>query len=257
MRQEIHVADEQNIIVEQKIHKPKRKAIIRRRPQPAATTSTALSIGLSLMVFLLSSYYKTLASSNGFCDAGLATNDVILGREVPITNAQACFHRRADWLQDHDGEVAPFKCDAEALPLVPWFPRPTDCTPCPQHATCVNGEVTGCTPEYILTPHILDSLSPLVDGWPGLPTRAFPPYCRPDTSRMRQIGQLAHQIEAELARGRGDVVCNGDSGSASEAEKYGQLEDTLRESFAERRVVSLEFAVSGTNSTGRHHARKV
>lgn len=254
-RQEVESANERNREVEKKIQdvavtkkdesqlapaRRERRAIIRPKAKPANTASTTLSIGISLLVFLLSSYYKSMSAANGYCDAGSTTNDVIQGREIPIANAQACLNRRAEWQLDHPGERPPYDCDLTSLPAVPFFPRPTKCTPCPQYANCANGEVVSCAPEYILTPSLLEPLNPLFDGWPGVPSRIFTPTCRPDTARMRQVGQLARQVEVELAKGRGHVECAGVSGNDNlgVAERYGTLEKNIRESFAERRVVS-------------------
>lgn len=228
------------------VARPPGKAIIRRRQNTTLATPSRVSISvLSLLLLSLFTNWKTMSSANGFCDTGSTTNDIIIGREEPIAAAQSCIARRAQYQIQHPDTPPPFECDLRALPLVPFLPRPLTCTPCPHNAVCSGGEVTACAPEYILTQSLLSPLAPLVDGWPSMPSRAFPPYCRPDTTRMRQIGQLAHQIEQRLARGRGQVECAGLGGDASKGlgERYGTTEDILRESLAELRnkVISREL----------------
>jgi len=243
-RNEVQAAEEKNRVVEEKIQdvqvRPKKsKAIMRPKPKTVKPAASITTLAFSLLIVLLCSYYKSLSAANGFCDPGSNTNDVIQGREIPIKNAQACVTRQAEWKLDHRDADVPFECDRAALPLVP-LPRPTHCVPCPPHATCMNGEVINCAPEYILTPHILAPLSPVLDGWPFLPPRVFPPHCRPDTARMRQVGQLARQIESELARTKGNVICAGEK-------TYSRTEPTLRESFADRRLVSTNDLDLGSN----------
>jgi Tfp pilus assembly protein FimT len=202
-----------------------------RRAQLFKTLKGLAVAAVFLFPFVL--YYKSVAASNGFCDAGRTTNDVIEGREQPIARAQSCLVRRAEWKLDNDTEP-PFQCDASVLPLFSFFPRSTSCTPCPDAAICAHGEVTRCVSDKdILTPHLLAPLGPLVDGWPFLPTRVFAPHCRRDMARMRRVGGLAVEIEAELARARGEAICHGTNYT-------GDAEGALCDSFATRRVVSSQ-----------------
>lgn len=237
-------SDEPSIVVKSQTRPS--KAIVRRRPDTRVVTPSNVSFSvLSLLLLSLFANWKAMSSANGFCDTGLTTNGVIEGREGPILAAQSCIARRTQFQIDHPDTPPPFDCDMSALPLVPFLPRPTTCTPCPHNAICSDGEVKACAPEYILTPRLLSPLGALVDGWPSMPSRTFPPYCRPDTTRMRQIGQLAHQLEQQLARGRGQIECAGIGGDASKGvgERYGTSEESLRESLAERRnkVITREL----------------
>jgi hypothetical protein len=55
------------------------------------------------------------------------------------------------------------------------------------------------------------------------------------------VGGLAMEMEKELAKGRGNIVCAGvgkDSAKKSDGAKYGVTEQTLKERFAARRDVS-------------------
>ncbi|RSH85977.1 inner nuclear membrane protein enriched at telomere/subtelomere region [Apiotrichum porosum] len=261
MRQQVQIADEYNRVIETKMGEittsqnlpadnehivvttRQSKAIIRRKPKPSAvSTPSALSlILLSLLLFGFAGQYKSMSAANGFCDPGSLTNDVIQDRETPIAIAQECIARRTQARLENE-QVPPLDCDLSALPLVPFMPRPTACTPCPAYAECAHGEAKSCIPEYILSQHPLAPLAPLFDGWPGLKSRVFPPTCKPDTVLLRQIGQLARQIERELAAGRGALVCAGMDGEGSGqevAERVGTREQVLRDAWADRRVTKL------------------
>ncbi|OCF42073.1 hypothetical protein I317_04044 [Kwoniella heveanensis CBS 569] len=204
---------------------------------PAVRAAIPLSALFLLLLSLLANF-KSQSSALGYCDATSSTNDLILSRQSALDDARACIARKAQLeLDDHQAANA-VHCDVSALPLLPFVPRPTGCTPCPPHAECVDGEIVACAPEYLLTPHPLSALSPLADGLPGVGPRAFPPSCRPDTAKKRMIGGLAKELEKELAKGRGLVVCAGlgkDDGKKGEGERFGVDELSLRERFAARR----------------------
>ncbi|WWD21940.1 hypothetical protein CI109_106428 [Kwoniella shandongensis] len=204
---------------------------------PAARATIPLS-ALFLLLLSLIANFKTQSSAIGYCDSGSNTNDVVLTRQSAIDNAQACVARKAHLELDNSEAAKDVHCDVSALPLLPFVPRPESCTICPPHAECADGQIVACAPEYILAPHPLSILSPLTDGLPGLGPRAFPPSCRPDTMKKRMIGGLAKEMERELAKGRGQVVCVGlgkDDGRKGEGERFGVEESTLRDRFAARR----------------------
>lgn len=230
----------------QVVDRPKRKAIIRRKPKP---NRSALPLSLfGILLFLLAAHYKSMSASNGFCDNNSGTNSIILGRELPIKAAQDCIAQNS---QGHSNELSTIDCDLQALPLVPFFPRPQKCVPCPANAQCGKGEVISCDSEYILKPSLLAPLSPLLDGWPMLPSRAFPPQCKPDTARMRQIGQLATQVERFLAKRRGTIECSNAAAdlTVGPGVRYGVSETELLNMFAKRRVVSYFGANEADNRT--------
>ncbi|KAK8846633.1 hypothetical protein IAR55_005720 [Kwoniella newhampshirensis] len=204
---------------------------------PAARATIPLS-ALFLLLLSLIANFKTQSSSIGFCDSGVNTNDIVLARQSAIDNAQACVARKANLELDHSEAAKNVHCDVSALPLLPFVPRPESCSVCPLHAECADGQIVACAPEYILDPHPLSILSPIADGLPGVGPRAFPPSCRPDTVKKRMIGGLAKEMERELAKGRGQVVCVGlgkDDGRKGEGERFGVEESTLRDRFAARR----------------------
>ena len=197
-------------------------------------------VALPLMKILAN--YKSHSASIGYCDSNNNTNDIILNRQSALDNANACIDRRTHLDLDSPGGGAMVHCDVSALPLLPFLPRPTECAICPAHAICNDGKILACEPEYILTPHPLTMLSTLADGIITVGPKAFPPSCRPDTVRKRMIGGLAKEIEGELARGRGLVVCAGlgrEDGRTGLGERFGMEEPTLKERFSARRDVSV------------------
>jgi len=224
--------------------------VARTRPVADAlapvTSRAATTIPLGALFLLLLSLianYKNESASIGFCDSAANTNDIILARQSALDNANACIDRRtALYLASDDaGAAKDIHCDVSALPLVPFLPRPTACSPCPQHAVCQDGFIVACEPEYILNQHPLTVLSTALDGLPGMGPRAFPPSCRPDTARKRLIGGLAKSMENDLAKGRGIVVCAGlgkEDGRMGQGQRFGMEEKTLKEVYASKRDVS-------------------
>lgn len=205
-----------------------------------------LSVLLLLLLSLLGNF-KSQSASLGYCDPASNTNNIALTRENALVNAKSCIARRAAIGLDDPAAAKHIDCDVSALPLIPFVPRPTACAPCPPHAICENGQLVACEPEYILSSHPLSVLSPLMDGIPGMGPRSFPPTCRPDTAKKRMIGGLAKEMERELARGRGFIVCagmGGKDGRKGEGERFGVQESTLRERFTARRDVSALAIIS-------------
>lgn len=215
--------------------------------QLGPVTSPKSTVPLGALFLLLLSFianYKSQSASIGFCDSASNTNDIILTRQSALDNANACIMRRTSLDLANPGAGKDVICDVTALPLVPFVPRATACAPCPQHAICEEGQIVSCAPEYILTSHPLQIISPALDGIPGLGPRVFPPSCRPDTAKKRMIGGLAKSIESELAKGRGLVVCarmGKEDGRQGQGELYGVEESVLKENYAARRDVSVAF----------------
>jgi len=213
---------------------------------PAVSTSRSV-IPLSALFLLLLSFlanFKSNSASLGYCDFSSRTNDIVLNRQKALDNANACIARRTQLDLDNPGYGKAIDCDVSALPLVPFLPVPTSCAICPPHAICEDGQIIACDPEYLLSPHPLSILSPLADGLPGLGPRVFPPSCQPDTAKKRMIGGLAKEMERDLARGRGLVVCAGigkEDGRKGVGERFGMEEHTLKEHFSVRRDVGHRF----------------
>ncbi|EIW68654.1 hypothetical protein TREMEDRAFT_39562 [Tremella mesenterica DSM 1558] len=216
-------------------------SLVRRSPSIPSIKEPRAAIPLSMLFLLLLSLlanFKSQSSAIGYCDAGSSTNDIALDRQGAIEDARACVARRATLALDSPEIVKQVHCDASALPLIPFLPQPLACTPCPQHAVCEEGDVIACDNEYLLSAHPLSFLAPVFNGLPGVGPEAFPPTCKPDTQKKRMVGGLAMEMEKDLAKGRGLVVCAGigkDDGRQGEGERFGMEEDVLRERYSSRR----------------------
>ena len=211
---------------------------------PTAMTKQGTVIPLSMLFLLLLSFlasWKSQSQSIGYCDPGASINHIIVNRQSAIEDANACVAQRTKQALDNPSVPPAIECDVSALPLVPFLPRPTSCTPCPQHAICEDGRILACEPEYLLTQSLFEFASPALDGLPIVGPRGFPPSCKPDTARKRMVGSLAKQMERDLAKGRGHVMCAGlgkDDGRQGQGQRYGMAEDTLRTRYLSRKDVS-------------------
>jgi hypothetical protein len=218
------------------------QALVRRAQE--VTKSPKFAIPTSLLLLLLLSLvfnHKLNSTPLGYCDPSESTNDLIFNQQLRLDNARVCVARKADLHLDNPEAAKHITCDIKAIPIIPFVPRPKSCTPCPAHAVCEDGALIACQPEYIMSHHPLAFLGPVVDGLPGVGPVAFPPTCRPDTARKRMVGGLAMEMEKELAKGRGNIICAGlgrDNAKKSDGAKYGVTELTLKERFAARRDVS-------------------
>ena len=234
---QLRAAEEYNHQIQDKLNQLGPVAI----PKPKTSWLPLGALLLLLLSFVAN--YKSQSAAIGYCDSGESTNDIVLHRQSALDNAQACISRRTAMDLDNPGSGSAIQCDVSALPLVPFLPRPTSCTPCPQHAICNGGKLISCEPEYLLSPNPLTITSPIFDGLVG--PRAFPPSCRPDTARKRMVGGLAKSMEGDLARGRGIVVCAGlGKDGRVQGERFGMEENTLRERYAAMRDVSIKQGIA-------------
>ncbi|KAF4614692.1 hypothetical protein D9613_003028 [Agrocybe pediades] len=223
-----------------------------------------LSFWAVIAALMFSVYnYKAESSSIGFCDRGTNTSrvlDSILSARIAKEECQ----KRAFLLQNSTEplqEVEQFVEDCGLPPLVPK-PRPTTCTPCPDHASCDHFGVT-CDSGYLLKPNILLSFVPVspsrttlttthlpqlsegfftavsavVDGLPLFGSIGLPPRCVEDPQRKKHIGALGKSIESRLTKERGQRICRGDISKAppsedlEEAIRWGIEESQLREFY--------------------------
>lgn len=212
-----------------------------------ASPRSAIPLSLILVTLLtILANYKSQSASIGYCDTASPSNSIIVDGAIAHRRAKECIARRAAITMGERGDgyhlALNEQCDPSALPLIPFIPRPDSCAVCPPHAVCEHGEIIACEPEFLLVPNPLKPLSPVLDGLPGLGPRAVPDQCKPDTVKRRLIGGLARELEADLAKGRGSVICAGLGGKvddrAGEGERYGLTEQTLVDRFAARRDVS-------------------
>jgi hypothetical protein len=199
---------------------------------------------MALLAFLTWAYqFQQQSIPLGYCDPASATNSIIRAKEVRLIKATECMTEREAQRRDHavpDDQLSACPYESE-LPLVGFVPRPDKCTPCPSHALCQDGKVTGCKGEYILEPHpLLDWLNPVLSGLPGVGPVAIPPTCELDVRTKAQIGEIAKQVEERLAGRKGEPICAGGrknkGDKRSEVEKFGIDEKQLFQHFV--RMVS-------------------
>ncbi|ORX33516.1 Man1-Src1p-C-terminal domain-domain-containing protein [Kockovaella imperatae] len=222
------------------------KPSIATRPAPPAGAPPVdnrpplIAIPLTMLFLILMSSitgWQKASQEIGFCDTGSSTNNLLLARTAAIEAANSCIARRTAQALD-DPSAPRVECDVSALPLLPFIPRPSTCAPCPQHAACANGRFYGCKHEYVYSENPLGEVFSALNGMPFFGPRAFPPTCRPDTVRKRLIGTLAKEMEKDLARGRGAIVCAGygaEDGRRGPGERFGLEESKLKARYFNRR----------------------
>ncbi|CED84770.1 Inner nuclear membrane protein MAN1 [Phaffia rhodozyma] len=216
------------------------QSLVKRSPSSSlvgarpVTTMSSLAVLLTMVVYLFQ--WTSESSLIGYCDTSSTTNRVLQTRHQAIAAARDCVRRT---ITDGDDFGSPEGCDASALPLLPFVPRPTECTPCPAHAVCAEGTIVECDKEYLLKSSGLESFGSVFNGLPGLGSVAFPARCVPDTLKRRHVGFLARALEAELAKEKGVFLC--ETGRAGEGEVllYGHPENVLRDRFLNRRDPSF------------------
>ncbi|KAF8163267.1 Man1-Src1p-C-terminal domain-containing protein [Crassisporium funariophilum] len=251
-------------------------------PNVGGTTFTGIIARvISWLVILSVCYsvfdYKSESSAIGYCDTGSNTSLALEGLLAQRTAEELCnkdkLLRQLALLNNNTTSVEEQVAVNATCPLPPIvpLPRPSTCTPCPEHGTCTQFSVT-CDPGYLLKPNILlsfipvspsssvlsskhaspiaeaffKSISVLTDGLPGFGSVGLPPRCVEDPKRKKNIGALGKAVESALAKERGRRVCRGehfeDSGSqdsAEEAIRWGVEVDKLRETFRQKTAPSL------------------
>lgn len=231
--------DSQTEIIRQKIASLSEDAsssdIVRKR----ATAGLQVWFRLILSVIFVAGSslvwtYKADSAALGYCDAGKATNPIVLRHLDEIQAAEDC---RASIVHRADAGLPPDP-DLDSCKMS-LLPRATKCTPCPPHAVCSVHSIV-CEPAYVLRQNPL-SLIPFADvllnGLPGLGPVALPPRCVADVRRRQNVGRMARAIENKLASTRGDRVCAGirsTGGDAQDAAAYGMSVDEIRTSLTNR-----------------------
>ncbi|KAM6500555.1 Man1-Src1p-C-terminal domain containing protein [Amanita muscaria] len=221
--------------------------------------------------------YKAESAAIGYCKRGTNSNEYLdainaqgLGNDTTWCNWQDNMQLYKMWGKNNSS--ADEESSQETLPLC--LPRPQDCTPCPEHATCDRHGVV-CDTGYVLRSHPLlaflpapssranTSLSPgsdlawkaisiALDGIPGLGSIALPPRCQEDPKRKRNIGALGKAIEGLLGQERGKRLCVGGKiltiavtpEEGGEAKKWGvelgQLRETMRKKTSPHLLTSFD-----------------
>ncbi|KAG9127161.1 inner nuclear membrane protein enriched at telomere/subtelomere region [Ceratobasidium sp. 392] len=233
------------------------KALVRRsdiRPPPIFPTWLSTLIGLSLALFLTTvSNYRLESSSIGWCDTGRNTNSILIEHNAAREARYECAERlflnptldKVGLLESGTGahvadkqEVIDGLLGGECtpIPLIP-LPRPSTCTPCPEHAVCSPPHGITCDPTYILKPHPLAAVPGLrrfASGLPGFGAVAFPPQCVEDDARKRKVTGVAKGMAGFLENIKGDRICAGVNPAGKEIDggvprKFGIRVDELFE----------------------------
>ena len=222
--------------------------------------------------------YKVESASIGFCDRGSSTNQALDAIKTRRAAAVICNRERQSTVErplvDNPSNLT------QTCPLPPLLPLPvpSSCTPCPEHGSCTQCDVT-CDSGYLLKPHLLLSFLPVVPSQTSLTSQfaphlseaffkglsavfdgffgsvALPPRCVEDPRRKKHIGNLGKAIEARLAKERGRRICRGDRTDPSEPEespeqaaKWGVEIGKLKADFKKTANVSEISRLGGTLS---------
>ncbi|KIO21072.1 hypothetical protein M407DRAFT_29285 [Tulasnella calospora MUT 4182] len=231
---------------------PKRKSRTQAPRYPPASKSwysftwfkfvAIIAISATSAVF---SAYKRDSAYIGFCDHGSNSNlrihELRAQRQKNQIEAARCYNKLN--FTSIDAIVNNEFCS----PLPIHTPMEADtCTPCPKFAFCTPDSVT-CQSSYILKPHPLAALGPVLNGFPGLGSVAFPPKCVQDREKLKRIGGLVDGIENWLAMTRGTRICNGvkpptDERDGGEAKVLGLEKESLREAVKRKTKRDAENA---------------
>ncbi|WVQ83955.1 hypothetical protein IAT38_006100 [Cryptococcus sp. DSM 104549] len=206
------------------------RAIHKVVPAPKATLPLSL-LGMLLLFFVYQ--YQGQSAAIGFCDTGSHSNPILEAQQIDWAEREQCNKLEVERKLDNLPNIITEECTDRQPGLTHHLPQPSACAPCPQHAECADGQVVACAPEFILRPHPLQFLAPVFDGVPGFGPRAFPPMCKTDSEKMRNVAILARQMVIELRTGRGRVECEGGGDKeVNEVVRFGMEESALKDKFA-------------------------
>lgn len=262
------------------------KEVVVRR---SSSSNFAIGGALRILFFVLTGLATLMihdrqvqSAELGFCDAGTKTNDAVEARIIRWQATEECNRLNATLALPapslinserlaEDEDILPVETvDCPKLPVLP-LPPPTECTPCPSHATCSQFKVT-CDPGFLLRPHALlaflppppsdlhsnlpasstseyawRAISTVSNGLPGVGSVAFPPRCVKDPWRRLKISALGKRVDGLLAREKGRRICSGryesiqiKESAGGEARKWGMelgaLKDAMKRDTPVRNV---------------------
>ncbi|GHJ85560.1 hypothetical protein NliqN6_1962 [Naganishia liquefaciens] len=186
----------------------------------------------------------------GYCDTGSNLNSRIL--EDRQRRAKLVEWKTQAVENPHDQVSA--RPNEEAFYEVFGIAPPESCTPCPDHATCRNGKLAHCEQGYQLVRDWRenDFVKMLFDGLPGVGPIAFPPNCHIDFKRKALGAMIAKEIEADLAKRRGDVLCSKGLWSADNADDLADAARVIRNGMSEQDLKDMLFTKMKLSETDFH-----
>jgi hypothetical protein len=141
----------------------------------------------------------------GYCEAGTSSNSVLREKAAIQEQKERCTRLYAD-MKAYNVSTEETKLTCEPLSPIPW-PVPGTCTPCPAHAQCDADSVV-CNESFALRRHPLDMvLGKLLDGFPYLGPKVFPPSCVVDAAGLKKIQAFGKRLAEHLAKLRGRKIC--------------------------------------------------
>jgi len=222
------------------VHRTEEVATSQALVRPTADSSATKHLSQILIILLVSILTPVLrswqAQSNqiGYCDTGSNINNrLIQGRRAEI--------KRID-CKNHKIEDPEYACQ---LTQESFFDilgvTPDSCTPCPEHAVCKDGELLRCQQGYQLVPdwRQTELTKYLLDGLPITGPIAFPPSCQIDFKRKALSARIAKEIESDLAKRHGEVIC---SQSVWNSDSADEGLDIIRDGMSEQELKESLFA---------------
>jgi hypothetical protein len=207
------------------------------------------------LIFFLTALLVTLvpymkeSREIGYCEAGTSSNSILRERAAIQEQKERCTRLYAD-LKANNLTTDSNMLTCQPLSPIPW-PTPWTCAPCPAHATCSEDKVV-CNESFALRQNPLGMvLGKLLDGFPYLGPKVFPPSCVVDSVGLKKIQASGKRLVDYLAKLRGRKVCAENirvpNSQIEKAQAYGNevgmVRDALQQEYVDvyrRKHVSRE-----------------
>jgi hypothetical protein len=222
------------------VHSTEEVATSQALIKPTVDSSSTKHLSQILIILLVSILTPVLRSWQaqstqiGYCDTGINLNNRLIQDRREKTKRIDCKSHKID-----DPEFA-CQIDQESFFDILGI-APDSCTPCPEHAVCQNGELLRCQQGYQLVPdwRQTELTKYLLDGLPVTGPIAFPPSCQIDFKRKALSARIAKEIESDLAKRHGDVIC---SQSVWSSDLSDDGLDIIRDGMSEQELKESLFA---------------
>lgn len=165
------------------------------REHEEGTVAGLFSLFVALAIMAWWAWYVRDTRTIGFCDTSRNSNAVLEQRALNLASDRLRVSRQEN-------------VSLESVLLQARLPdqlRAT-CVPCPSHARCSGGTLTGCESEEYVLHEPLAAHIPVLRSL--LPLSQTSPACNPDEEKLLLAADLADEIENRLRRFKADVYCN-------------------------------------------------